>query len=85
MAVVMWFFYPNTRGMPLEEVAQLFGDAEDVAVYQRELAAVGDLSALEDTVIYTSDHLAEEKHQGVHAEVENDGSQRGDTRPATLV
>lgn len=26
----MWFFFPNTKGMPLEEVAALFGDADEV-------------------------------------------------------
>lgn len=27
---VLWFLYPNTLGMPLEEVAQLFGDQEEI-------------------------------------------------------
>lgn len=33
----MWLFFPDTRGLPLEEVAALFGDADEVAVYQRDI------------------------------------------------
>lgn len=36
-AIYMWFFFPDTNGLPLEEVAALFGDADEVAIYQREL------------------------------------------------
>ena len=31
---VLWFLYPNTLGMPLEEVAQLFGDQEEIYGHQ---------------------------------------------------
>lgn len=30
-AVIMFVFFPNTKGMPLEEVAALFGDADEVS------------------------------------------------------
>jgi hypothetical protein len=30
----MW---PDTRGLPLEEVAAIFGDGDEVAIYQREI------------------------------------------------
>lgn len=33
----MWIYFPNTKGMPLEEVAAIFGDADEVAVYQRDI------------------------------------------------
>jgi len=33
----MWLYFPNTKGVPLEEIAALFGDADEVAVYEREL------------------------------------------------
>lgn len=33
----MWFTFPNTKGLPLEEVAAIFGDADEVAVYQRDI------------------------------------------------
>ncbi|KAK5095207.1 hypothetical protein LTR70_003635 [Exophiala xenobiotica] len=36
-AAVMWFTFPNTKGLPLEEIAALFGDADEVAVYQRDI------------------------------------------------
>jgi hypothetical protein len=35
--VVMFLFFPDTKGIPLEEVAAIFGDADEVAVYEREL------------------------------------------------
>jgi len=34
---VIWFFFPDTKGLPLEEVAALFGDEDEIAVYQREI------------------------------------------------
>lgn len=36
-AVVIFFTYPDTLHKPLEEIAALFGDGDEVAVYQREL------------------------------------------------
>jgi MFS family permease len=33
----IWFFFPDTNGLPLEEVAAIFGDADEVAIYQRDL------------------------------------------------
>lgn len=33
----MWFFFPNTKGLPLEEVAAIFGDRDEVAIYQRDI------------------------------------------------
>ena len=36
-AIIMWFYFPDTLGLPLEEVAAIFGDADEVAVYQRDI------------------------------------------------
>jgi hypothetical protein len=36
----MWFSFPDTNGLPLEEIAALFGDEKDVAVYHREIDVV---------------------------------------------
>lgn len=33
----MILFFPNTKGLPLEEIAALFGDIDEVAVYQRDI------------------------------------------------
>jgi hypothetical protein len=33
----MIMFFPDTKGLPLEEVAALFGDLDEIAVYQREI------------------------------------------------
>jgi hypothetical protein len=35
--VVMWVWFPDTLGRPLEEIAEVFGDREEVAVYMRDL------------------------------------------------
>ena len=32
-----WFFFPDTNGKPLEECAAIFGDADEVAIYQRDI------------------------------------------------
>ena len=36
-AATIYFLFPNTLHMPLEEVAKLFGDDDLVAVYQRDI------------------------------------------------
>ncbi|KIX98805.1 uncharacterized protein Z520_05266 [Fonsecaea multimorphosa CBS 102226] len=36
-AIAMWIWFPDTNGLPLEEVAAIFGDADEVAIYQRDL------------------------------------------------
>jgi hypothetical protein len=33
----MFLFFPDTKGLPLEEIAAIFGDEDDIAVYQREI------------------------------------------------
>lgn len=33
----MWFLFPDTNGLPLEEIAAIFGDEDEIAVYQREI------------------------------------------------
>ncbi|KAI1625143.1 general substrate transporter [Exophiala viscosa] len=36
-AVWAWLFVPETKGVPLEEMAAIFGDPEDVVIYLREV------------------------------------------------
>jgi len=36
-AVVIWVFFPDTKGKSLEEIAALFGDDDLVVVYQRDI------------------------------------------------
>lgn len=35
--LAVWFYFPNTLGKPLEEIAALFGDNADVVVFQNDL------------------------------------------------
>ena len=46
--VVIWFYYPDTRHMPLEELAALFGDEDEVAVYQAEIVVDHNTHAIVD-------------------------------------
>ena len=36
-SVIMWFLFPDTLGLPLEEVAAIFGDHDEVAGYMRDI------------------------------------------------
>lgn len=35
--LIIFFYFPNTNGLPLEECAAIFGDQDEVAVYQAEI------------------------------------------------
>lgn len=35
-AAILWFFFPDTLGLPLEEVAAIFGDHDEVAGYSTD-------------------------------------------------
>jgi len=35
--LTLFFFFPDTKGRPLEEIAAIFGDVDDVAIYQRDI------------------------------------------------
>ena len=66
----MWIWFPNTNGMPLEEIAAIFGDEDDVAVYQREIN-------VQNGMVIDLHADAKEK-QGVYAEdlAAGDGTRR---------
>jgi MFS family permease len=50
-AVVVFFWFKDTRNKPLEEIAGMFGDEDMVAVYQRELN-IGELDDAEGVESY---------------------------------
>jgi len=33
----MWFMFPDTNGLPLEEIAAIFGDEDEVAIHQADI------------------------------------------------
>ena len=35
--LVIFFFFPDTSHRPLEEIAEIFGDADELAIYQRDV------------------------------------------------
>jgi hypothetical protein len=62
--VIMFLFFPDTRGLPLEEIAAIFGDEDEVAIYQREIEVDHNTHAL-----VVKGGLADEK--GIVVEREN--------------
>ena len=46
--VVIWIWYPDTRNMPLEEISALFGDEDEVAIYQEEIEIDSNTHAIVD-------------------------------------
>lgn len=36
-AIAIWFYWPDTKGLPLEEVAAVVGDADEVGIRQRDI------------------------------------------------
>lgn len=37
LALIVWFTFPDTRGKPLEEIAAMFGDEDEVAIRQADI------------------------------------------------
>jgi hypothetical protein len=68
--IIIWIWFPDTNGLPLEEIATIFGDEDDVAVYQREIN-------IQDGRVIDLHAVAKEK-QGVHTEdlASGDGTKR---------
>ena len=65
----MWIFWPDTKGLPLEEIAAIFGDADEVAIYQAEI----EIDRNTHQVVI---HRAEEKASGSgHVESLHTGSE----------
>jgi hypothetical protein len=65
-AAIMFFCFPDTKGLPLEEVAAIFGDANEVATYQRELQVDSATHTIIDhhagkTVTIETEHVEETK------------------------
>lgn len=58
LIVFLWF--PDTNGLPLEEIAALFGDEDEVAVYQAEINVQGG--------VITDLHAEAKEKQEVHME-----------------
>lgn len=65
--LIVWFFFPDTKGLPLEEIAAIFGDEDEIAVYQREI------DVQHGTIV---DHHAEKDKIG-HTELEDVTGARG--------
>jgi hypothetical protein len=36
-AIWAWFFLPETKGVPLEEIAALFGDRDEVMIFSEDI------------------------------------------------
>jgi hypothetical protein len=62
--IAMWLWWPETRGVPLEEIAAIFGDADEVAIYQRDIVVSAIASGKETgpvVVEHEGDESLEEK------------------------
>lgn len=35
--IIFWFLLPETKGIPLEEIAKIFGETEDIMVFSEDL------------------------------------------------
>lgn len=60
----MWIWFPDTNGLPLEEVAAIFGDADEVAIYQREI----EVDFATHTIV---DHLGVKGVESAHVEADS--------------
>ncbi|OQU95567.1 hypothetical protein CLAIMM_01752 [Cladophialophora immunda] len=67
-AVIIWFWFPDTNGLPLEEIAAIFGDEDEVAIYQRDI----EIDLATHTIVDHHPQQAEVKGaEGVHVETDS--------------
>lgn len=59
--IIMWIFFPDTKGLPLEEIAAIFGDADEVAIYQRDIE-------IDHTDFHIIDRKVDDKNTVEHSE-----------------
>lgn len=67
LALIMWFFYPDTRGKPLEEIAAIFGDDDEVVVRQADVeidTATHEIHAKRAGTAMTIEDASEIRHSG---------------------
>ncbi|OAG37952.1 hypothetical protein AYO21_07802 [Fonsecaea monophora] len=60
-SVLYWFWVPETRSVPLEELAAIFGDTDEVKIYSTDITVMG------DGQIAIEEHLG--KRQGADVKV----------------
>jgi hypothetical protein len=68
LALVMWFFYPDTRGKPLEEIAVMFGDDDEVVVRQADVEIDPTMHEIHVKGVRTGLHV--EEASDIHHDVE---------------
>lgn len=61
---VFLFTFPDTRRLPLEEIAALFGDAHEVAIYHQEIEVDNETH----TVIDHHNEFSDEKNTDLRKE-----------------
>lgn len=62
-SAMAFFYFPDTLHKPLEEVAALFGDADLVAVYQRQLGG-SEMEAPLEEIEASMPYLSSEEEKG---------------------
>jgi hypothetical protein len=70
-AVVFYFVLPETKGIPLEEMAKLFGDTDDIMVYAEDIHIdhnTHELVVEEHGKEHGLTHVATEADRSGHAE-----------------
>jgi hypothetical protein len=66
----MFFLWPDTNGLPLEEIAAIFGDADEVAIYQAEITIDHNAGGI---VVH---RIGDDKESGGADYVEDAGSEK---------
>lgn len=61
--IVMFFFFPDTNGLPLEEIALIFGDADEVAIYQADIEIDHNTHAIIDHRLQGSEKVSIEHEE----------------------
>lgn len=62
--IVIWFYFSDTRGLPLEEISAIFGDLDEVAIYQAEI----EVDRTTHTIIDHHNYFSDGKVQGTYIE-----------------
>jgi hypothetical protein len=64
-SIIYWFWVPETKSAPLEELAAIFGDTDEVKIYSNDIFVNDDKQVVTDDHHHTGQSVTEKEELDV--------------------